>query len=90
VTGGAPMRRWPLWLLLAALAFGVFAGVLMTWHHEAQLYGEAGVLLGCSESATVSCDAVNTSSWSEVLGVPLATWAVATYLTFAALAGGAP
>jgi protein-disulfide isomerase/uncharacterized membrane protein len=80
-----PIRRWPLRVLLVVLAFGVVAGALMTWHHETQLYGGGGELIGCTESATVSCAEVNTSAWSEVLGVPLATWAVATYLTFAAL-----
>lgn len=79
------IRRWPLRMLLVVLAFGVVAGTLMTWHHEMQLYGEGGELIGCSESATVSCDEVNTSTWSEVFGVPLATWAIATYVTFAVL-----
>lgn len=81
-----PIRRWPLWVLLVTLAFGMFVGVLMTWHHETQLYGDSAELIGCSVSATVSCEAVNTSSWSEVLGVPLATWAVAAYATFVGLA----
>lgn len=81
-----PLRRWPLILLLLVLTFGAIAGALMTWHHETQLYGEGGHLVGCSESMSASCDEVNTSSWSEVFGVPLATWAIATYVTFGVLA----
>ena len=81
------VHRWPLFALLAVLAFGVFAGLLMTWHHELQAYGEGtgGPLIGCEESASVNCDLVNTSEWSELFGVPLATWAVATYLTLGVL-----
>ncbi len=75
-------RRWPLLVLLPALAFGVFAGGLMTWHHERQAYGNGtdGPLVGCEASATVNCDLVNTSEWSELLGIPLATFGAATYL----------
>ncbi len=80
-------RRWPLGLLLGVLAFGVFAGTLMTWHHEVQAYGSGtqGPLVGCEESATVNCDLVNTSEWSELGGVPIATFAVVLYLTLAAI-----
>lgn len=80
-------RRWPLFLLLPVLAFGAFAGGLMTWHHETQAYGGAagGTLIGCEVSATVNCDLVNTSEWSELLGVPLATFGAATYLALIAI-----
>ncbi len=80
-------RRWPLFVLLPVLAFGAFAGGLMTWHHEVQSYGAGteGPLIGCEESATVNCDVVNTSEWSELLGVPLATFGVATNLTLLGL-----
>jgi protein-disulfide isomerase/uncharacterized membrane protein len=87
--GDLPRRRWPLWLLLPALAFGVFVGLLMTWHHERELYGGAEAsaeLIGCEESATVSCNIVNTSAHSEIFGVPIATLAIPTYLLFALLA----
>lgn len=80
------VRRWPLAVLLAVLAFGVLAGALMTWHHEEQLHGDGTAeLIGCDESAAVNCDVVNTSEWSEIFAVPLATWATAAYMTLAAV-----
>lgn len=81
-------------LLLVEL-FGIVAAGVLTWHHEVALYGGvtgAGELIGCSATEHVNCDVVNTSEWSELLGVPIATWGLATYLTLvgltvAALAG---
>jgi protein-disulfide isomerase/uncharacterized membrane protein len=80
---------WPLFLLLVLMAFGVSVGGLMTWHHETQLYSEdaqQGELVGCEASEQVNCDIVNTSDYSEIAGVPIATMAIPTYLTFALLA----
>lgn len=85
-------RRWPLALLLPILLFGAGVGVLLTWHHERELYGGAEVqegLVGCEETATVSCDAVNTSEHSELFGVPIATLGVPVYLLAALLAASA-
>ncbi|MEE2750113.1 MAG: thioredoxin domain-containing protein [Myxococcota bacterium] len=75
-------QRIGLWLLVPALLFGVFVGGLMTWHHDIQLYGSGeGELIGCVESAEVNCDIVNTSEYSELLGVPIATLAIGFYAT---------
>jgi protein-disulfide isomerase/uncharacterized membrane protein len=65
------------------MLFGIFVGGLMTWHHDTQLYGGApgGELIGCTESAQVNCDIVNTSAYSELLGVPIATLAIPFYAT---------
>lgn len=89
------LRRLGLWLLVPLMLFGMGVGLLMTWHHDTQLYGaesEQGELVGCTESASVNCDIVNTSAWSELLGVPIATLAIGAYaavlvLTIAALRG---
>lgn len=79
-------KNLALGLLLVLLAVGLYAGGLMTWHHDVQLYGGQQVqLVGCEESATVSCDAVNTSAWSELFGVPIATLSIPFYLTLMAL-----
>ena len=84
------MRQWPLYLLIPLALFGTFVGVLMTSHHERETYGteaqQGAELIGCTESATVNCDIVNTSAYSELLGVPIATFAVPTYLLVALLA----
>lgn len=69
--------------------FGMGVGALLTWHHDVQLYAAAenhGELIGCQESASVNCDIVNTSAWSELAGVPLGTVAVALYAAVLALA----
>jgi len=72
---------WANWLLVPILMFGVFVGGLMTKHHEDQLYGgEQSELIGCEANAEVNCDIVNTSTYSEFLSVPIATWGMATYL----------
>lgn len=78
-----------LWMLIPLMLFGVLVGGLMTWHHDTQLYGgasEQGELIGCTESAEVNCDVVNTSDHSELLGVPIATLAIPFYLTILGLA----
>ncbi len=82
-------RPWALWLLFPLMAVGLFAGVYMTRHHEVQAYGSAelqGELIGCVESARVSCDIVNTSAWSELFGIPQFTWAIPMYALITVLA----
>jgi protein-disulfide isomerase/uncharacterized membrane protein len=81
-------RNVGLWLLLPVMLFGILVGLLMTWHHDIQLFGggTGGQLFGCAESAEVSCDAVNTSAYSEILGIPIATLAIPFYATVLALA----
>lgn len=81
-------RALALWGIVLLGLFGASVGGLMTWHHEVQLYApdaQQGQLIGCEESASVNCDIVNTSAWSEILRVPLGTWAIAFYLTVGSL-----
>jgi protein-disulfide isomerase/uncharacterized membrane protein len=85
------LRALALWLLVPLMLFGIGVGLLMTWHHDTQLYGagDIGELVGCTESAEVNCDIVNTSAYSEVAGIPIATLAIpfdATVLVLAMLA----
>ena len=79
-------RTVSLGFLVPILLFGLFIGGLMTWHHDTQLYG-TGVqqLIGCAESAKVNCNIVNTSSYSEVLGAPIASLALGFYGTLLVL-----
>jgi protein-disulfide isomerase/uncharacterized membrane protein len=84
------MKKGALLLLVLAGIAGASIGGLMTWHHDVQMFGDAslqGGLIGCEASAEVNCDIVNTSEYSEFLGVPIATWGIATYLLVAGLAG---
>ncbi|HNH45564.1 MAG TPA: thioredoxin domain-containing protein [Myxococcota bacterium] len=83
------MKKISLVLILVLGIFGAGVGGLMTWHHDTQLYGTAetqGELIGCTESAEVNCDIVNTSEWSELGGVPLGTLAIPFYTTLSLLA----
>jgi protein-disulfide isomerase/uncharacterized membrane protein len=83
------LRTPALALLVPLMLFGVFVGGLMTWHHDTQLFADdaaKGQLIGCTESAEVNCDIVNTSEYSEILGVPIATLAIPFYLTVLLLA----
>lgn len=85
-----PHRPWALWLQLPLVLTGIAVSVYMSRHHETQLYGGAEyqdeALVGCAEAEGVSCDIVNTSAWSELLGVPLFTWAIPAYVLIAVLA----
>lgn len=64
-------------LLLAGVAIAGYLAV----HHENHVYGDATLsLANCPETETINCDVVNSSGFSEVLGVPIAAFAIPTYL----------
>ncbi len=88
VTNGAGGPSWLLWIVSVLSIAAVGISVYMTMHHEVGLYGGAQMeLWGCAEAEGVSCDVVNTSEWSELLGVPLFTWGIPFYLTLAGISG---
>ena len=82
-----------LFALMALLGLaGAGIGGLMTWHHDVQMFGDAsmmGELAGCEASEEVNCDIVNTSEYSELFSIPIATWGIATYLLISGLAAAA-
>ena len=87
VPGSYEPRAWAVFLLLVVLLFGLGASIYMTRHHELTIYGPEGThIVGCEESSTVNCDLVNTSEWSEFLGVPIALYGIPTYLLLGFLA----
>lgn len=78
-------------LLSLLLIFGLGVSVYLTLHHESQLYGDGSVSLdNCPRTETIDCELVNTSDWSEVLGVPIAALPVPTYLLLLLLIWRAP
>jgi thiol-disulfide isomerase/thioredoxin/uncharacterized membrane protein len=88
VTAG---RLWARLALSAVLLGGLSVGAVLTRHHENKVYGDASATLSnCPQTETVNCDTVNTSAWSELLGVPIAAFAIPTYLLVLVLiwAGG--
>jgi thiol-disulfide isomerase/thioredoxin/uncharacterized membrane protein len=67
--------------LSAILVFGAVVSVVLTRHHENLVYGDAtAALSNCPHTETIDCDTVNTSAWSELFGVPIAAFALPTYL----------
>ena len=89
-TSVAPLNPVPLYLLVVVLVWGLVIGAMMTWHHDQQLYGGVQAeLVGCVQSAQVNCDVVNTSEWSELRGVPIATLSMIAYGTVMGLVFGA-
>lgn len=68
-------------LLSLVLLAGIGIGVYLAWHHDNQKFGDASArLANCPETATINCELVNTSPWSELFGVPIAAYAIPTYL----------
>lgn len=75
------LGKGPYWVLAFLLLVGLGISLHLTWHHENSYYGDSQVKLGfCPENAVINCDVVNTSRFSELFGIPIALFAVPTYL----------
>jgi len=71
-------RALQLIQLLALLGL-VLSGVSL-YEHTTLKYGLQMGKSFCNINAAFNCDAVNSSAWSEILGVPLAAWGIIFYL----------
>lgn len=73
-----PARRVPAWIPVASLGLSLAAVGISSYLTVAHYTGAAA--LACPDTGIVNCALVTTSSWSVVLGVPLAVlglvWAV--------------
>jgi protein-disulfide isomerase/uncharacterized membrane protein len=76
VTTAAKYLKLNLWFFLIGIAVSGY----LVWHHYELINGDAGFGSFCSISTTVDCDAVNSSIYSELFGIPLATWGLSYYL----------
>lgn len=65
------------------LLFGMAVALFLTYHHYVLLYNPSTSF--CSISQSVSCDIVNTSSYSELFGIPIALFGFLTYTLLLAL-----
>ncbi|MBM4397271.1 MAG: hypothetical protein FJ087_16495, partial [Deltaproteobacteria bacterium] len=84
--GKAPggIRRGPLWgAALAAYGVGAAAYLL---YAKIRIKFDASFASACDFGGKLNCDAVQTSPYSEVLGVPVALLAIPTYVMMAYLA----
>jgi cytochrome c biogenesis protein CcmG/thiol:disulfide interchange protein DsbE len=81
VDSSTARTRAALALLVILLASGIAIAARLVLHHEVQVYGDAtAALLNCPQTETINCEVVNTSPWSELWGVPIAAFALPTYL----------
>jgi uncharacterized membrane protein len=65
-----PSRRTPLWARIASLGLSVLAVGIASYLTVVHYADPAA--LACPDTGIVNCQLVTTSSWSVVLGVPLA------------------
>lgn len=78
--------------LLVTAQYGAMLAVYLAYQHRVALTGGTSI---CNISAHIDCDAVNTSRYAEIAGVPIAVIGLAFYVAVAYLAftyfrGGAP
>lgn len=72
-------------VLLVALALGALLSGVILYVHE-QLAATNGAYTSfCNVNARVNCDVVLVSSYGSLLGIPVAVWALLTYLAQAAI-----
>lgn len=78
---GALLRcyRW----IRRAAGLGLLSALYLTWHYKLFLSG-AGHQALCNVSEFINCDRVAASSWSQLLGLPLAVWGAGGYLALIA------
>jgi protein-disulfide isomerase/peroxiredoxin/uncharacterized membrane protein len=81
---GLPATPALLHALMAVLAVGIGIAIYMVRH---KLLLETGLIVNssCNINTTINCDAVNTSQYSALFGLPIALYAVPTYAVMAFL-----
>ncbi len=74
-------RALPLAVLAALLLAGTAVSLYLTRFHENALFGDSSVTLAnCPQDETTNCEAVNTSEYSAVAGLPISALGIPTYL----------
>jgi protein-disulfide isomerase/uncharacterized membrane protein len=77
----AAVMAWDLgWGLVLAMIAGMGASIYLANQHIAVLCGDTSI---CSVSETFDCDKVNTSSYSELFGIPVALYGLGFYFAVA-------
>jgi uncharacterized membrane protein/protein-disulfide isomerase len=83
--GAAPVNRGSLWVVIVASLCGLgLAGELTRLHFLLERTKDYESF--CNLSASVNCDAVATSSYSVLFGVPLSVWGLCAYAVTLGLA----
>jgi len=78
VASPPPVLRWPFTLGLVLSAVGVGLSVELTRIHD-RLAEDPAYESFCNVSQKVNCDAVATSDFATLLGVPLSVWGILGY-----------
>ncbi len=84
---GVVPRAWALWLVQILLVAAAGVAGWLGWSHLHLAHGAGAFDSLCSVSEGFDCDAVNTSDWSELRGVPISIWALPLYAMMGWLAG---
>jgi protein-disulfide isomerase/peroxiredoxin len=79
-------RPWALKLLLVVLALAAGIATYLGWAHIQLAHGSGAFESLCAVGETFDCDKVNTSAWSELMGLPISLWALPVYGAMAVLA----
>ena len=80
------MRAASLLFLSALLVAATAICLYLTRFHDNEMYGDSSVTLSnCPQDETTNCEVVNTSGYSELLGVPISALGIPTYLLLLAL-----
>lgn len=82
-TDQAPQVVLPRWVVPASLGLSV-VGLLASAYLTVEHY-TAGATLACPETATFNCAKVTSSSYSQVLGVPVAVLGLVFFVVMTAL-----
>lgn len=78
--GTADPKRKFVWTALVLSLLGVVIAAYLLYEHYTR-----GAMLGCSKNGTFDCEAVNTSVFSEIKGIPMALYGLVGYVLAAIL-----
>jgi len=78
-----------LWIALVVCCLSAGVSLYLIFHHYTLLNGEGSFHSVCAINATLDCDVVNASRYSEVFGMPIATlqWAFSVFSILLILMG---
>ena len=79
-------RGWAMLALLPVLLISAGIAAYLGWVHLLLTHGVGAFESACNLGGAFDCDKVNTSRWSELLGMPISFWAVPLYLAMGWLA----
>jgi protein-disulfide isomerase/uncharacterized membrane protein/thiol-disulfide isomerase/thioredoxin len=79
-------RGWAVLALLPVLLISAGVAAYLGWVHLQLTHGAGAFESACNLGGAFDCDKVNTSRWSELLGLPISLWAVPLYLAMGWLA----